>query len=65
MDLYIIIYIGITLAFLMTFMGGFKDLYISGHKLQISKYHYWNDAKFILLLVIILLLISIDTHMKK
>ncbi len=65
MNYYIFIYLGIFLALLMTFMGGFKDIQVRNHQLNISKYHYWNDAKFILLLVIVLLLISIDKKLSK
>lgn len=61
----IFIYIAIFLAIMMTFMGGVKDVSIKNHHLNISKYHYWNDGKFILLLVIIYLLMSIEQKLEK
>jgi hypothetical protein len=65
MNYYIFVYSGIFLAILMTFFGGLKDVRVKDHHINISKYHYWSDAKFILLLVIIILLISIDKKLTK
>lgn len=65
MDSYFFIYMGLLLAVVLTFMGGFQDIYVKDKHLYVSKTHYWSDAKFILLVLIVFLLVSIDKQLQK
>lgn len=56
---------GLLLAVVLTFMGGFQDIYVKDKHLYVSKTHYWSDAKFILLVLIVFLLVSIDKQLQK
>ena len=58
-------YIGIAISFFLAFSGGLKDVKLRDGRLNISKYHYWHDSIFVLLVVVILLLFSIDDKLTK